>query len=303
MAEILCREWVYLRYYFTVQLEQIFPYWAIGTVLGSALSVFGMRRIHGLFAALKEKKAGALGLIPAAVLGIASPLSCYGTVPLAASFGEKGTGDDLIAAFMLSSVLLNPQLIAYSAVLGPVLLTVRILSCFACGVLAGLLVRVFWVKKGRSFFKFTAFRERPSDRDTDPRIPVRFLKNMLRNLRATGPYFFFGIALSALFQRYVPPEAMTAVFGGNEAWGVLTAAAAGVPLYACGGGTVPLLQTWLWKGMSPGSAAAFMITGPATKITNLGAFKTILGLPYFLLYIAYAAVFATACGLLVNLIL
>ena len=36
MAEILHREFVYLWYYFTLQLGQIFPYWVLGMVLGSA---------------------------------------------------------------------------------------------------------------------------------------------------------------------------------------------------------------------------------------------------------------------------
>jgi hypothetical protein len=36
-------------------------------------------------------------------------------------------------------------------------------------------------------------------------------------------------------------------------------------------GTIPRLQQWFALGMSMGSAAAFMITGPATKITSLGA--------------------------------
>ena len=58
----------------------------------------------------------------------------------------------------------------------------------------------------------------------------------------------------------------------------------------CGGGTIPLLQQWLWDGMSMGSAAAFMITGPATKITNLGAMKIVLGWKRFLLYILYLQV-------------
>ena len=62
-------------------------------------------------------------------------------------------------------------------------------------------------------------------------------------------------------------------FGNNKAFGVLTAAALGVPLYACGGGTIPLLHDWMLRGMSMGSAAAFMVSGPATKITNLGAVK------------------------------
>ena len=36
----------------------------------------------------------------------------------------------------------------------------------------------------------------------------------------------------------------------NEGFGVLMAATIGVPLYACGGGTIPLLQAWPLDGMS-----------------------------------------------------
>lgn len=80
------------------------------------------------------------------------------------------------------------------------------------------------------------------------------------------------------------------------------AATIGVPLYACGGGTIPLLQAWLMDGMSMGSASAFMITGPATKITNLGALKIVLGVKRFILYIAYVMAFSLLCGLVVNLV-
>ena len=108
--------------------------------------------------------------------------------------------------------------------------------------------------------------------------------------------------MSALFQRYVPAEAMTFLFGGNEALGVLMAATIGVPLYACGGGTIPLLQQWLWDGMSVGSAASFMLTGPATKITNLGAVKIVLGIRKFILYLVFVIVFSLVTGIVVNII-
>ena len=95
---------------------------------------------------------------------------------------------------------------------------------------------------------------------------------------------------------------MTAVFGGNEAFGVLMAATIGVPLYACGGGTIPLLQQWLADGMSMGSAAAFMLTGPPTKITNLGALKIVLGIRRFVLYLLFVMAFSFVTGLTVNLL-
>ena len=51
-----------------------------------------------------------------------------------------------------------------------------------------------------------------------------------------------------------------------------------------------------------GSATAFMITGPATKITNLGALKIVLGIKHFAFYIAFVMVFALVSGFIVNLI-
>ena len=105
---------------------------------------------------------------------------------------------------------------------------VRIVSCFFCGIAAGLLLHLFF--RGKAFFKFDGFDEPPSH-DTDPNLFLRLAKNIGRNIRATGLYFLFGIFLSAVFQRYVPEDFMTAFFGGNEAFGVLMAATIGVPFY------------------------------------------------------------------------
>jgi len=296
---VISRELVYIWYYFDIQLRQIFWYWIIGMAIGSLISVFAKDKIHGLFERMQGKKLGLLGIIPACLLGIASPLCMYGTIPIAASFRKQGMREDWLAAFMMASILLNPQLIIYSAALGTKALVVRIVTCFLCGCAAGLLVFFFYRKK--EFFNFEGFEVRAS-RDTHPNLLIRYLLNFWRNIKATGLYFLIGILLSALFQRYVPQDVMVSVFGGNKAWGVLMAATIGVPLYACGGGTIPLLQSWLADGMSLGSAAAFMITGPATKITNLGALKIAMGWKRFALYIAFVMVFSFACGLIVNLI-
>ena len=294
------REFVYLWYYFELQFRQIFRYWMIGILIGSCISVFLKDRIHGLFRQMSGSKFGVLGLVPASLLGIASPLCMYGTIPLAASVSRSGMRDDWLAAFMMTSILLNPQLIIYSVALGTAALTVRIISCFLCGIAAGLLVRLFF--RNKEFFDFRSFDE-PKNRDTDPDILLRLVKNIGRNIKATGPMFLLGIILSAIFQRYVPQDMMVRFFGGNEAWGVLMAATIGVPLYACGGGTIPLLQGWLAEGMSLGSAAAFMITGPATKITNLGALKIATGWKRFALYIAFVLTASFLSGIAVNILI
>ena len=126
------------------------------------------------------------------------------------------------------------------------------------------------------------------------RCPGRcFLFNLGRNIKATGLYFLLGVLLSALFQRYVPADKFAALFGeANEGFGVLMAATIGVPLYACGGGTIPLIREWLAMGMSMGSASA-----------NLGALKIVLGMRRFLLYLAFVMVFSFVTGWIVNVVI
>ncbi len=301
VVEVLQREFVYIQYYFLLQLRQIAGYWTCGMVVGSLVSVFAKDTIHGAFDRIRNKKWGLWGVVPASLLGVASPLCMYGTIPIAASFSRHGMRHDWLAAFMMSSVLLNPQLIMYSTALGVTALVIRIVSCTVCGIVAGIVVHIFY--KDKSFFNFEGFEPRASH-DTHPNLFLRFLFNLGRNIKATGLYFLLGVLLSALFQRYVPADKFAALFGeANEGFGVLMAATIGVPLYACGGGTIPLIREWLAMGMSMGSASAFMITGPATKITNLGALKIVLGVKRFLLYLAFVMVFSLATGLIVNIIL
>ena len=292
MLETLHREAIYLWYLFDLQFRQIFLYWAFGILVGSLVSVFFKKQIHDRMETLQDKKMGVWGILPAAALGILSPLCMYGTVPIAASFAKSGMREDWLAAFMMSSILLNPQLFFYSLALGTKIALLRLIFSFLGGCAAGILVRLFFRKK--NFFVFTNF---DVPQNTDPNLLIRLLKNIWRNVKVTFPYFLLGVALTALYQRYVPSQWVASFFGSNQGLGTLMAAALGVPLYTCGGGTIPLISAWLSQGMSQGSAIAFMIAGPATKLTNLGALKIILGARNFMIYIVFSIFLATGFGL------
>ena len=298
----LKREFIYLWYYADRQFHQIFFYWLIGMLIGSFISIFAKDRISNAVANTKSEKWGIIGIITSVILGVISPLCMYGTIPLAATFSKKGVREDYIASFCMASVLLNPQLMIYSMALGVKLAWVRIISCMLCGITAGILIYIFYVKKNKKFFDFSKVDVSISNRDIDNNLFIRYIKNFFRNVKATGPYFLIGIILSALFQRYVPEELVIKIFGQNEAFGVLMAATIGVPLYVCGGGTIPLIKDFLYRGMSEGAATAFMITGPATKITNLSALKICLGIKNFVIYIIYVMIFSLIAGQIVNLL-
>lgn len=65
---------------------------------------------------------------------------------------------------------------------------------------------------------------------------------------------------------------MTTLFGGNETFSMLM-------------------------------AAAFMLTRPSTKIANLGAVKIVLGVKRFAFDIAFVMTFSLATGLVVSLVI
>lgn len=300
MYEILHREFVYLWYYTDVQLHLIGKYYLLGILVGSFVSVFLKKYIHGMMAKLDGKMAGWIGLVFATMLGIVSPLCMYGTIPIVASLNEGGMREDWIAAFMMSSILMNPQLFLYSMALGMPIAVMRLVLSILGGLLAGILVMIFF--KGKNFYHFSKFFS-THNRDTDPNPVLRYLKNVWRNLKNSFPYFALGILLTSLYQRYVPASVVTNLFAVNRGFGSLLAAGLGVPLYSCGGGTIPLIAEWLRQGMSLGSAAAFMIAGPGTKLTNLGALKSALGMRNFVIYIVYVIVFAAGSGLIIDLVM
>ena len=275
------------------QFAETAPYWASGLVLGSLISVY-------LSAGIADRMSGLSGVgvvgrgasvCVAAVLGVVSPLCMYGTIPVIAALGKKGVPQHLLAAFMISSVLLNPNLFLLGFVLGAHIALARLGLALLAGVLAGAGVLVF---RKSPLFSFERF-------DPKDKGKKRLLPDLLKAFRITAPYLLLGITITALFNRYIPPHWVSAMFGARQGIGVLFAASLSIPLYACGGGIIPLIRAWLFAGMGYGDALAFMIAGPATKITNLAAVKMILGAKNFVLYLAYAIGFAVAVGLIVEI--
>lgn len=278
--------------YLSMQMEEILPYWALGIMLGSALSVFGKSFVHGMVMRLGNSL-GLFGVVPASVLGILSPLCMYGTLPLAASLSQRGLREDWLAAFMMSSVLLNPQMVIYVAALGKPLLFLTLSFSFFCGALAEVLVH--FLAGNKPFFNFSGFGEM-ENHDTDPRLLMRLLKNMGRNVKATGSWFLLGILAAVLFQTFLPAGAGREFFSRHETAGPLLGSLLGIPFYVCGG-AVPLLLSWMEEGMSSGAVLAFLIAGPATKVTNLTALKAVFGPRHFLAYSVYILLFAVMAGM------
>ena len=84
--DVLQREAIYLWYYFDVQFRQIFGYWVLGMVLGSAVSVFLKDRIHKTVRALGQRKLGIWGIALSSFWALPLRCACTERFPLQPPF-------------------------------------------------------------------------------------------------------------------------------------------------------------------------------------------------------------------------
>ena len=72
----------------------------------------------------------------------------------------------------------------------------------------------------------------------------------------------------------------------------------GVPLYACGGGAIPVVETMIRLGMTPGAALAFFIAGSATKFHTVGPLAAVFSRRVLACYLVVMIAAALAWGYL-----
>ncbi|MGA1608873.1 MAG: permease [Planctomycetota bacterium] len=83
----------------------------------------------------------------------------------------------------------------------------------------------------------------------------------------TSAWILLGLGAAAFLTPLLDP---TALAGVPSLVAVPAAALLGMPLYVCASGSTPLAAVLVAKGLSPGAAIAFLLTGPATNVTTFG---------------------------------
>lgn len=124
-----------------------------------------------------------------------------------------------------------------------------------------------------------------------------FLARSWRTLEFVGFYVLVGVLLGAMVEVLVPGRWIFAVFGSGGWAQILLASLLGVPLYACGGGTIPLVSSLLESGMAPGAALAFLVAGPATRLPPLMALGTILRPVFVTAYVCALVLYSVLIGI------
>ncbi|OHB67275.1 MAG: hypothetical protein A2Y77_07615 [Planctomycetes bacterium RBG_13_62_9] len=294
---------------FWATVAEMSPYLLFGFLVAGLLSVFVSQR-------MVERHLGGQGIGPllkASLFGIPLPLCSCGVIPVSMSLHKHGASKGATISFLLSTPQtgVDSIFVTYS-LLGPVLAIFRPLIALVTGLVGGILVNVF----GQSLQY--GIRHPPSE-DVPPAEekcagqcchavkPGRKLLDGLRYgfltlPRDIGKPLLVGLVVAALISAFVPDD-FFAEHIGTGLPSMLLMMVVGIPIYVCASASVPVAAAMILKGLSPGAAFVFLMTGPATNAAGLATIWNTLGRRTAILYLVTVAVCALAGGLLLDAII
>lgn len=276
-------------------LGEIWPYVVAGILIGELLKLTSWTRI--IYKGVSRSPFSAT--LVAVVWGMCSPLCTYGTVPVLLQLFRAGVPLAPLVAFLAASALMNPQLFIMTwGGLGCEMAIVRVITVFVFGLLVGgVLQRIpsRWMANPGALVD----GEMQEILLQPPKVFEwrDFVRGFLDSLQFVGFYLVIGLILGAIVEVGVPAQWISHTFRLDRWWSVGLGAIMGVPLYACGGGVIPFVRSMMMQGMSKGAALAFLLVGPATRITPLMALATVLRPRFILVYILSLFLFSVAVGL------
>jgi uncharacterized membrane protein YraQ (UPF0718 family)/copper chaperone CopZ len=279
-------------------LREMSPFLLFGFLMAGLLSVL-------VKAELVERHLGGRGfwqVVKAAIFGVPLPLCSCGVIPVAASLRRHGAGSGATTSFLISTPQTGVDSIMVTlSLLGPVFAIFRPVVAFVTGLVGGVLVNAFGHDAG------DPSEEQPVCTEECCRGERNGANGLFRGFRygfVTLPRdlhkaLIVGILIAGGISAVIPDGYLTAVLGGGILSMVIMMAV-GIPVYVCATASVPIAAALIAKGVSPGAALVFLMTGPATNAATIATVWKIMGRRIAGIYLATVAVSALASGSILN---
>ena len=286
-----------MTFIYNLLKEIFFFYHEIAIYLVFGFFVAGV--LHVFFPeSMIQKHLGASSLgsvIKATLFGIPLPLCSCGVVPVATSLKKSGASKGSIVSFLVSTPQIGADsfLVTYSLI-GWVFAVFRIVASAITAFISGVLVNLFSQKDKEEASSTQALQETMGERLKSIFFYVEY--NLLGSLANA---LLLGIVIAGLISALIPISFFERYLG-NDFLSMILMMAIGIPLYVCASASTPIAASLLMKGISPGAALVFLLTGPATNAVNIATVSKIVGKKSTAAYLATIAGVSLLLGFLLN---
>jgi len=287
---------------FMGQAGKIFYWLALETAPALLFAYIVAGLVYGLMPAASlswMQKGGPLGQASRGLaFGLPLPICSCGVVPVYRSLVRQGVPATAGLTFLIATPELSLDAVLISLpLLGGELTLIRVVAVVLVALLVGWGVgRLVPPLETGGAVSQQAFGQ--DGQGVGMRLKNGLAHGLTEMVETTAPWILLGLGIAALVDPLLQSHWLERIPAGAD---VLLFALLGIPTYVCASGATPLVAVLILKGISPGAALAFLLTGPATNLTTFGVLQSLHGRRVALIFGGTICLLAVVLGMLVNL--
>jgi len=279
-------------------IAEMSPYLLFGFLVAGILSVLISQRFV-------ERHLGGRGVWPllkASLFGIPLPLCSCGVIPVSMSLHKHGASKGSTISFLLSTPQTGVDSIFVTlSLLGPVFAIFRPLVALVTGIIGGTLAYVFGSgPEDKSQVPPKCSDECCAGEEKSSKVTRGLKYGFITLPRDIGKAMLAGLVIAAVISAVVPDDFFAEKLLGTGIFAMVVMMLLGIPVYVCATASVPVATALILKGVTPGAALVFLITGPATNAVAFTTIWKVLGGRTAIVYLLTVVICALGSGLLLD---
>jgi uncharacterized protein len=276
-------------------IVQMAPYLLFGFLMAGVMAVIVSRR----FVETHLGGRGMISVIKAAIIGVPMPLCSCGVIPVATSLRKHGASKGATISFLISTPETGiDSFFVTLSLMGWVIAVYRAIVAFVSGIVGGGLADLI-DRQDPVIASENCDSDCCAAENKENRLRKALKYGFVSLPRDIGKPLLVGIAVAAIIGVFVPED----FFQNYLPTGILSMLvmmAIGIPMYVCASASVPIAAALIAKGVSPGAALVFLISGPATNGATIATVWKVLGWKNAIAYLFSIAFTALVAGLLLD---
>ena len=280
----------------------------ISAIMGIINAYFPIERLRNW---LTSHKLYGLEYFFAAVFGAITPFCSCSSIPLFIGFVKGGIPLGVTFAFLITSPLVNEVAVAmFAGTFGWEVTSIYVISGIVMGMLGGYILGKMrlehlltpWVRQIQAQSNDEAEEWNAENVHFFNRLP-HMLRDAWGIVKGVFIYIVIGIAIGAVIHGFVPDEFFAQWMGADNWFAVPLSVILAVPMYANAAGIVPVVQVFVTKGVSIGTALAFMMAVVGLSIPEATLLKKVMTWKLIGIFFGTTTLIIILSGYLFNLIL
>lgn len=276
------------------------------------LIIFLVGIIRSFFSPEKTRKALEgkplfVGNVMASVLGIVTPFCSCSAIPLFLGFVEAGIPIGVTFSFLIAAPMINEvALVLLVGLFGWRVALIYIFTGLSVAIIAGFILEKLQLQKYVADWVYQVKSQQTGIIEERPTISQRIDMGIAAVREIVGRiwiYVLAGIAIGAGAHGYVPDDFLAKALGSRNWYAVPLAIGVGVPLYSSAAGIIPIVSVFIEKGVSLGTALAFMMSVIGLSLPEIIILKKVLKWQLILVFVSVVAFGIVIVGLLFNYVL